>query len=152
MKRISVPWGVSLLCMTLAVPALSADYDLVIDNGQVMDSGTMYNAVANIGINGGKIAVITLFDPKTVTDNATHKAGENGLPSTGIPYVIVNGAIMVKESKVLPVKPGQPIRYPVEDKGRFVLIDVNKWLVEHTISVPLLPHVDDNGAGAIHKY
>jgi hypothetical protein len=53
---------------------------------------------------------------------------------------------------VLPVKPGQPIRYPVEDKGRFVPIDVNKWLGEHTINVPLLPHVDDTGAGAIHKY
>jgi len=71
MKRISVPWGVSLLCMVLAVPALAADYDLVIDNGQVMDAGTMYDAVANIGIKGGKIAVITLFDPKTVRDNAT---------------------------------------------------------------------------------
>jgi N-acyl-D-aspartate/D-glutamate deacylase len=66
----------------------------VIDNGQVTDPGTMYNAVANVGIKGGKIAVITLFDPKTVTDNATYKAGENGLPSTGIPYVIVNGTIV----------------------------------------------------------
>jgi len=66
--------------------------------------------------------------------------------------MIINGTIVVKESKVLPVKPGQPIRYPVEDKGRFVPIDVNKWFGEHTINVPLLPHVDDTGAGAIQKH
>jgi N-acyl-D-aspartate/D-glutamate deacylase len=48
-------------------------------------------------------------DPETVTDNSTIKQG--GLPSTGIPYVIVNGTIVVKDSKVLKgVYPGQPIR------------------------------------------
>jgi len=45
------------------------------------------------------VADITVFDPKTVTDNATYKAGEHGLPSTGIPYVIVNGRIIVTDSK-----------------------------------------------------
>ncbi len=40
--------------------------------------------------------------------------GEQGLPSTGLPYVIVNGTIVAKNSKVLPVKPGKPIRFPVE--------------------------------------
>jgi N-acyl-D-glutamate deacylase len=35
----------------------------------------------------------------TVKDNATKKGG--GLPSTGIPYVVVNGTIIVKDSKVL---------------------------------------------------
>ena len=40
----------------------------------------------------------------------------NGLPSTGIPNVLVNGAIVVKDSNVLDdVRPGQPIRYPVEE-------------------------------------
>jgi N-acyl-D-aspartate/D-glutamate deacylase len=47
----------------------------------------------------GKIADLTLFDPKTVTDNATYKAGENGLPSTGVPYVIVHGTIVVENSR-----------------------------------------------------
>jgi len=33
-----------------------------------------------------------------------------GLPSTGIPYVIVNGTIVVKNSTVLKVVyPGQPV-------------------------------------------
>ena len=65
-------------------------------------------------------ADITIFNPETVKDNATYKAGANGLPSTGIPYVIVNGTIVVKDSKVLKgVYPGQPIRYAVQSKGRF---------------------------------
>jgi len=36
------------------------------------------------------------------------------LPSTGIPYVVVNGTIVVKDSKVLKgIYPGKPIRLPV---------------------------------------
>jgi hypothetical protein len=38
-----------------------------------------------------------------------------GLPSTGIPYVIVTGTIVVKDSKVVrDVFPGRPIRLPVK--------------------------------------
>jgi hypothetical protein len=37
-----------------------------------------------------------------------------GLPSTGIPYVIVNGTVVVKDSKVLKdVYPDHPIRNAV---------------------------------------
>jgi hypothetical protein len=64
----------------------------------------------------GAIADITIFDPATVTDNAGWDKGKNSLPSTGIPYVIVNGTIVVKDSKVLKdVFPGQPIRNAVLD-------------------------------------
>ncbi|MDH3992558.1 MAG: amidohydrolase family protein [Gammaproteobacteria bacterium] len=67
-------------------------------------------------IKPGAVADITIFDPATVTDNATFEAGKNSLPSTGIPYVIVNGRIVVKDSKVLKgVYPGQPIRNDVLD-------------------------------------
>jgi N-acyl-D-aspartate/D-glutamate deacylase len=60
-------------------------------------------------IQVGADADITIFDPKTVKDNSTMKDG--GLPSTGIPYVVVNGTLVVKESKVLKgVYPGKPIR------------------------------------------
>ena len=60
-------------------------------------------------IQVGADADIILFDPKSVTDNATIQKG--GLPSTGIPYVIVNVTIVVKDSKVLKgVYPGQAIR------------------------------------------
>jgi hypothetical protein len=62
----------------------------------------------------GAVADITVFDPSTVTDNATFEVGKNSLPSTGIPYVIVNGTIVVKDSEVLKdVYPGQPIRNAV---------------------------------------
>lgn len=94
----------------------------------------------------GKVADFTIFDPETVTDNATYKVGEHGRPSTGIPYVVVNGTIVVKDSKVLEgVKPGQPIRFPVEAKGRFEPVDVNRWINENTISRKEFPTVDDMG-------
>jgi N-acyl-D-aspartate/D-glutamate deacylase len=65
-------------------------------------------------IQPGMVADITIFDPATVTDNSDYPAGKGALPSTGIPYVIVNGTIVVKDSKVLKgVYPGQPIRNPV---------------------------------------
>ncbi len=97
----------------------------------------------------GKIADLTLFDPETVSDRATYKAGENGLPSTGIPYVIVNGVVVVRDSEVLDVKPGQPIRYPVEAQGRFRPVNVERWISEKTIlpgPYPTTP--DDSGAGS----
>ena len=62
-------------------------------------------------IQPGAIADITIFDPDTVTDNSDYPIGKSGLPSTGIPYVIVNGTTVVKDSKVLKgVYTGQPIR------------------------------------------
>ena len=37
------------------------------------------------------------------------------------PYVLVNGAVVVGDSAVLrDVFPGQAIRFPTEDEGRFV--------------------------------
>ncbi len=100
----------------------------------------------------GKVADLTLFDPKTITDNSTFKAGEHGIPTTGIPYVVVNGVLVVKDSEVLPVKPGQPIRFPVEEKGRLQPLELNNWFNEHTIGLnPGLsddhPN-DESGAGA----
>jgi hypothetical protein len=80
----------------------------------------------------GMVADITIFDPKTVTDNATYAKGT--LPSTGIPYVIVNGTIVVKASKVLKgVYPGQPIRFkPV--KSRFKPLRVESWTKKYYAS------------------
>jgi len=64
------------------------------------------------------VADIVVFEPEKVTDNSTYQKGT--LPTTGIPYVIVNGVMVVKDSKVLKdVTPGQPIRFKPEEKGRF---------------------------------
>lgn len=99
----------------------------------------------------GKVADLTLFDPKTVKANASYKFGENGLPPTGIPYVIVNGTVVVNKGKVLDVKPGQSIRFPVEAKGRYEPVSVNKWLGNHSINVPDMHEADDTGAGKLMK-
>jgi len=64
-------------------------------------------------IQVGADADITIFDAATIKDNSTPAKG--GLPSTGIPYVVVNGTIVVKDSKVLKgVFPGKPVRLPVK--------------------------------------
>jgi N-acyl-D-aspartate/D-glutamate deacylase len=63
----------------------------------------------------GMVADITVFDPETVTDNASWEEGENTLPSTGIPYVVVNGVVVVDGSEVQDVSPGVAIRRAVAD-------------------------------------
>ena len=71
------------------------------DNGvpQMADKGR---------IQVGKDADIAIFDPDKVQDNSTMRDG--GLPSSGIPYVLVNGTIVVRDSvNVENVFPGKPI-------------------------------------------
>jgi len=89
----------------------------------------------------GMVADITIFDPETVADRATYKAGEQGLPTAGIPYVIVNGELVVKDSEFQRVWAGQPIRFPVEEKGRFVPVSAKAWIDEFAIMLP----VEDGG-------
>jgi len=91
----------------------------------------------------GMIADITIIDPKTVKDNSTYARGT--LPTTGIPHVIVNGTIVVKDSKVLKdVNPGQPIRFPVEKKGRFKALSIDGWQNEFLVA-PIGFHGLDDG-------
>lgn len=68
------------------------------------------HAMANKGrIQINSDADITIFDPTSVKDNAT--LADAGLPSTGIPYVLVNGTIIVNDSVVQKnVYPGQAVR------------------------------------------
>ncbi|GAA5191910.1 D-glutamate deacylase [Ferrimonas gelatinilytica] len=87
--------------------------------------------VASMQVRGrlqeGMVADVTLFDPAKVTDNATFKAKEQGLPTTGIPYVVVNGKVALRDSEIQGVYAGQPIRYPVEEKGRFTPVSEKEW-------------------------
>jgi len=73
----------------------------------------------------GMVADITMFDPKTVKDNATYAKGT--LPSSGILHVIVNGTLVMKDQQPLKgVNPGQPIRFaPV--KSRFEPLTIEGW-------------------------
>ena len=78
------------------------------------------------------MADITILDPDTVTDNATYDEGT--LPTTGIPHVLVNGTVVVRDSRVLPnVYPGRPIRFPVEKKGRHEHLSGEAWRKEYLV-------------------
>ncbi|MFK7915430.1 MAG: amidohydrolase family protein [Pseudomonadales bacterium] len=58
----------------------------------------------------GKVADIVIFDPDTVTDKATYAQGTR--PTEGIPWVLVNGVVTVRDGAVLAdVAAGQPIRF-----------------------------------------
>ncbi len=72
----------------------------------------------------GADADIVIFNPDTVKDNSTYEPGKGALPSTGIPYVLVNGVVVVKDSVVQKVFPGKPIRFPVMQKGRLDQISI----------------------------
>jgi hypothetical protein len=72
----------------------------------------------------GADADIVVFNPDTVTDNSTYEPGKGALPSTGMPYVLVNGVVVVKDSVVQKVFPGKPIRFPVMEKGRLDQISI----------------------------
>ena len=58
-KRITRGLGL-LICVTaLAIPALAQDYDLVINNGRVIDPETMFDDIANVGVTKGRIVAIS---------------------------------------------------------------------------------------------
>lgn len=98
----------NLMPLMTAISKMSFQYaDFLAKNGVPQ--------MANKGrIKEGADADITIFDPKTVQDNSSLEKGKNALPTTGIPYVVVNGTIVVKDSKVLKgIYPGQPVRLPV---------------------------------------
>jgi len=57
------------LPLMVAAPAMAADYDLVLNNGRVIDPETELDAIRNVGIRDGKIAEIStnaLSGAKTV--------------------------------------------------------------------------------------
>jgi hypothetical protein len=84
-------------------------------------------------IHKGMVADITIFDPKTVTDNATYAKGT--LPSTGIPHVIVNGIVVMKDSEPLKrFDAGQPIRFEPQKEGRFKPLSIKNWTKEFYVA------------------
>lgn len=75
----------------------------------------------------GMIADIVVFDPEKVAAGSDYKAGQNGLPPVGLPHVIVNGQFVKKNNQATGVMAGQPIRFPVESKPRFVEATQEQW-------------------------
>ena len=58
----------------------------------------------------GGDADLTIFDPATVLDRATYE--DASIPSAGIPFVIVNGQVVVDAGQVASARPGRGIRAP----------------------------------------
>ncbi len=106
-----------------------------------------YNAAKHLGDTGlrfmqergriqtGMVADIVVFDPETFTDNSTYEKG--AVPSTGMEAVIVNGQIVVRDDELLPVFPGQPVRFEPEDKPRFEPISEEAWNAEFSTGMPM---------------
>ncbi|WP_396626499.1 amidohydrolase family protein [Luteitalea sp.] len=63
----------------------------------------------------GADADITVFDPATVIDRATYE--DASIPSAGIPWVIVNGEVVVDRGEVTAARPGRAIRAPQSAPG-----------------------------------
>jgi len=81
----------------------------------------------------GMVADITIFDPKKVTDNATYEKGT--LPSTGIPHMIVNGIVVMRDSEPLKrFDAGQPIRFETQKEGRFKPLSIDNWTKEFYVA------------------
>ena len=66
--------GCLALCWMLPVPGQTQEYDLVINNGRVIDPETEFDAVANVGITDGKIVAVTrqTITGRTVIDATGH--------------------------------------------------------------------------------
>lgn len=98
----------NLMPLMTAISKMSYQYAKFLEDNGV-------SQMANKGrIKVGADADITIFDPDTVRDNSSLELGKNAQPTTGIPYVVVNGTVVVKDSKVLrDVHPGKPIRATV---------------------------------------
>jgi hypothetical protein len=100
----------------------------------------------------GMIADIVVFDPKRVKEGSSYKAGEQGLPPISLPHVIVNGVLVKKDNMATDNFPGQPIRYPVEDKPRHKPASQKQWLKSFTIdSSPLAPKAAAKAKGSEDK-
>lgn len=142
------------LLLFLTIGVFAQEYDLVILNGRVMDLETMHDAVHNVGEKDGMLKIITkdkIEDKESIhatgsvvaagfIDSYGHSmdlfAAKMGLPDgliAGIPYVIIGGNIVVKDSKIQDVFVAQTIRYPREEVGGFVSATQKNWLKEHSI-------------------
>jgi len=61
-------------------------------------------------IQVGYDADIVLFNPDTIIDTSKMKPGETLNPPIGIPYVIVNGVLVLENGNSTGAKPGKVIR------------------------------------------
>ncbi|MEZ6018355.1 MAG: D-aminoacylase [Planctomycetota bacterium] len=61
-------------------------------------------------VQPGMLADLAVFDPKTVSSKATYEDPRHY--STGVPYVAVNGALVVDGGQITDARPGRPLHGP----------------------------------------
>ena len=61
----------------------------------------------------GADADLTIFDPAAVIDRATYE--DATIPSAGIPFVVVGGAVVVDGGVVTAARPGRAIRAAADE-------------------------------------
>jgi N-acyl-D-aspartate/D-glutamate deacylase len=60
-------------------------------------------------LSEGSDADLVVFDPETITDQATYS--DSTRPSTGIRHVLVNGTVVVRDGTLdTNAQPGRPVR------------------------------------------
>jgi N-acyl-D-aspartate/D-glutamate deacylase len=78
------------------------------------------------------VADIAVFDPATVRGNSTYEVAWK--PTTGMAAVLVNGTVVVRDDRVLPVFPGQPLRF--DSTGpRFETLSNEQWVDRFMVGV-----------------
>lgn len=93
-----------------AVPLMEAVRRMTIEPARRLEKRTP--AMAGKGrIEPGADADITIFNPETVIDRATYE--DATIPSTGIPYVVIGGQVVVDDGALTSARPGQAIRAAV---------------------------------------
>jgi dihydroorotase len=93
-----------------AIPLMDALRRMTIEPARRLERRTP--AMANKGrIKVGADADLVVFNPDSVIDRATYE--DASLPSAGIPFVIVGGAIVVERGELRAARPGRAVRAPV---------------------------------------
>jgi N-acyl-D-aspartate/D-glutamate deacylase len=92
------------------VTLMDAVRRMTLEPARRLERGTP--AMANKGrVKVGADADLTIFDPATVVDRSTYE--DASIPSAGIPYVVVGGALVVDGGALTGARPGRAVRAPI---------------------------------------
>jgi N-acyl-D-aspartate/D-glutamate deacylase len=95
------------------VPLMEALRRMTVEPAQRLQRHTP--SMANKGrVKVGADADLTIFDPATVIDRSTYE--DATIPSAGIPYVVVEGQVVVDGGNLTAARPGRAVRAPITGK------------------------------------